>query len=74
MKSVEGTVAMAITSLVCIFITLFLMSSLPWYLSLAFSLVTAPVAALTELYTKKGFDTVTVPIVSALILGILVLI
>jgi uncharacterized membrane protein YfcA len=32
------------------------------------------VAALTELYTKKGFDTVTVPIVSALILGILVLI
>jgi hypothetical protein len=51
-----------------------LISSLPWYLSLAFSLVTAPVAALTELYTKKGFDTVTVPIVSALILGILVLI
>lgn len=33
-----------------------------------FACVAAPIASLTELYTKGGWDTVTVPIVSALIL------
>ena len=73
-KSVEGTLAMACTSFICTFATLMLTSSLAWYVSLAFSLAIAPVAALTELFTKKGLDTVTVPTVSALILCLTLLI
>ena len=67
-KSVEGSIGMAITSFLCVLPVLLTMSALPWYIDLAFALVIAPVASLTELYTKKGWDTVTVPVVSALLL------
>lgn len=67
-KSVEGSVGMAITSFACTLPVLLTMSPLPWYVSLLFAAVIAPVASLTELFTKKGWDTITVPIVSALIL------
>ena len=67
-KSVEGSVGMAITAFLCTLPVLLTMSALPWYVSLLFSAIMAPIASVTELYTKKGFDTVTVPFVSALIL------
>lgn len=67
-KSVEGSIGMAITSFICVLPLLLLMSHHPWYISLAFSFAIAPIASLTELFTKKGWDTVTVPIVSALVL------
>lgn len=67
-KSVEGSVGMAITSFACTLPVLLTMSPLPWYVSLLFAAVIAPVASLTELFTRKGWDTITVPIVSALIL------
>ena len=67
-KSVEGSASMAITSFVCVLPILLLMSYHPWYISLAFAAAIAPVASLTELFTKKGWDTITVPIVSALVL------
>ena len=69
-KSVEGCVGMAITSFVCSFATLITMSGLAWYMALIFAFVTAPIASLTELFTKKGWDTVTVPVISALMLSI----
>lgn len=72
-KSVEGSVGMAITSFVCLLPVLLTMSSLPWYVSLAVALAVAPVASLTELFTKKGWDTVTVPIVSAVVLSVTML-
>ncbi len=72
-KSVEGSVGMAITSFICLLPVLLMMSSLPWYASVVISVVTAPVASLTELFTKKGWDTVTVPIVSALVLCVTLL-
>ena len=72
-KSVEGSVGMAITSFMCLLPVLLTMSSLPWYVSLAVALVVAPVASLTELFTKKGWDTVTVPIVSAVVLSVTML-
>lgn len=72
-KSVEGTVAMAITSFVATFLALLLASGLPWYISLIFSVVIAPIAALTELFTKRGFDTITVPTVCAAILSLALL-
>lgn len=59
---------MAITSFACLLPVLLLMSGLPWYISLSFACVVAPIASLTELYTKGGWHSVTVPIVSALIL------
>jgi len=67
-KSVEGTLAMGITSFLCTGTVLTFMTELPWYIILPVILVIAPVAALTELFTKKGWDTVTVPIVSLLLL------
>ena len=67
-KSVEGSVAMAVTSFVFTFLTLLFMAPFTWYISLLLSVVIAPVAALVELYTKKGLDTITVPIVVCLVL------
>ncbi|MBQ8381023.1 MAG: TSUP family transporter [Clostridia bacterium] len=72
-KSVEGTVAMAATSFISTLPVLLFMSSLPWFISLAATLFIAPAAAFTELFTRKGWDTVTVPTVSALILSITLL-
>lgn len=69
-KSVEGSVGMAVTAFLCTLPVLLSMSGLPWYISLVFAAVLAPVASLTELFTKRGFDTVTVPFVSALILSL----
>ena len=67
-KSVEGSVGMAITSFACLLPVLITMSALPWYIALIFALIIAPIASLTELFTKKGWDTVTVPAVSAVLL------
>ena len=67
-KSVEGSIGMAITAFVCLLPVLLFMSALPWYMSVIFALAIAPVASLTELFTKGGWDTVTVPAVVSLIL------
>lgn len=67
-KSVEGSAAMAVASFVCLLPVLLTMSSLPWTVSLLFALITAPIASLTELFTKGGWDTITCPLVSSLIL------
>ena len=67
-KSVEGSIGMAITAFVCLLPVLLFKSSLPWYVSVIFSLVIAPIASLTELFTKGGWDTVTVPAAASLIL------
>ena len=67
-KSVEGSIGMAITSFVCLLPVLLFMSALPWYVSVIFAFVIAPIASLTELFTKGGWDTVTVPVVVSLIL------
>ena len=66
----EGSVGMAVTSLLCLVPVLLFLSPLPWYFAVVFSLAVAPFAALTELFTKGGWDTVTVPTVSALILSL----
>ncbi|MBQ4153385.1 MAG: TSUP family transporter [Oscillospiraceae bacterium] len=67
-KSVEGSIGMAITAFVCLLPVLLFMSALPWYVSVLFALVIAPCASLTELFTRGGWDTVTVPVVVSLIL------
>lgn len=69
-KSVEGSVGMAITSFICLLPVLLFMSPLPWSAAIAASLIIAPIASATELFTKGGWDTVTVPAVSAVLLSI----
>ena len=72
-KSWEGSFAMAATSLVIGVICLTLGGVFPFPAALLASLLTAPIAAYTELITKNGNDTVTVPVVNALLLGLLYL-
>ncbi|MBQ7850664.1 MAG: hypothetical protein IJ343_13145, partial [Clostridia bacterium] len=72
-KSVEGSAAMAVTSFVCTLPVLLMASGLPVVTCVLVSGVTALAAAATELLTRHGLDTVTVPIVSSLILGLVML-
>lgn len=72
-KSVEGSVAMAITSFACTLPVLLTMSGLSVTACILLTLVIAPIASLTELLTKRGMDTVTVPIVTSLILSLTML-
>lgn len=67
-KSVEGSVGMLVTSFVCTFVSLMLLTGFSWYEALTVALVVAIAAMFTELFTKKGLDTVTVPVVACLIL------
>lgn len=67
-KTVEGTVAMGVTSCICTAVTLVLLSEMAWYIILSVSLVISVIAAFTELFTKKGWDTITVPMVSLAVL------
>lgn len=69
-KSIEGSIGMAITSFVCLLPVLLTMSVLPWYVAVVAPLVIAPIASVTELFTKGGWDTVTVPAVSAALLSV----
>lgn len=67
-KSVEGSVAMGVVSFLCTSAVLLTMSPFSVPASLMIALAAAPVAALVELYTKGGADTVTVPIAASLLL------
>lgn len=73
-KSIEGTVAMGICSFLCTLGSLLSMSGLPPMACLVLSFIIAPIAALVELFTKRGLDTVTVPIAAGGILFIAMLI
>lgn len=65
-KSWEGTAAMAFTACFVGIPSLFLVGHLPLLVCILAVVVAAPLAAMTELVTHRGFDTVTVPLVSAL--------
>ena len=71
-KSVEGTIAMGVTSFLFTVVTLSVFSGLSMIHILELSLIIAPVAAVVELYTKHGLDTVTVPMAVSLILGVVI--
>lgn len=67
-KSVEGTLAMGITSFICTLGVLLAISGIGWTASLILALIIAPIAAFVELNSKHGLDTITVPISASLIL------
>lgn len=61
-KTVEGAAAMAGVAWVAVFATLVGYVGTPWPLALAAAAVLAPVSAATELLSRRGVDTLTVPL------------
>jgi len=64
-KSMEGTLAMLVVAGLAIFFTLLIYVGQPWYVSLTFAALVAPVSAAVELFSSRGMDTLTVPLATA---------
>jgi phytol kinase len=64
-KTYAGTVAMIVAASAAIFLTLTFYAGKPWYVSLVIAAVVAPVSALVELFSRRGLDTLTVPLTVA---------
>ena len=65
-KTREGTIAMIATAFLAIFLTLLLCSGLSWYVCLGVALATAPISGMVELFSRRGTDTLTVPLATAI--------
>ena len=71
-KSVEGSVAMAVTAFIACAAVLLIKGTTVWYLSLIAAAAAGSVASIVELYTRNGADTITCPIAALVVLcGIL---
>lgn len=73
-KTVEGTRAMTSIAFLAIIITLMVATSYPWYLCLLASVIVAPISAMVELISHHGFDTITVPLATAVPLYLIMMI
>lgn len=73
-KSWEGTIAGCLSSFVTCLVLLLLTSPYLPAKSILLALLTAPVSAATELFTKNGNDTITVPVANCLVLALLSLV
>ena len=69
-KSWEGTAAMSFVAFAFGLASLILVGDIPFSYCLVAVIIAAPLAAITELVTKGGYDTVTVPLVSATVIYI----
>ncbi len=67
-KTIEGTAAMIATASVALFLTLVFYAGLSWLPSLLITIVAAPVCGILELFSKKGLDTLTVPLGTSFII------
>ncbi|MCA9961999.1 MAG: hypothetical protein KC443_23340 [Anaerolineales bacterium] len=65
-KTVEGTLAMFVVAGLAIFGTLLVYANQPWQISLTVALLTAPVCSAVELFSRRGMDTITVPLSAGL--------
>lgn len=65
-KTVEGTLAMVIVSGIVLLLSLMFYADLKWYETLLIALLVAPLSAIVELVSKKGSDTLTLPISAGL--------
>jgi len=66
-KTVEGSIAMFIGSTLVIFLVLLFVGEKHWLYSLIVSLIAGVIGTFVELYTKDGWDTLTLPPVIMLI-------
>jgi len=64
-KTFEGTLAMAAFAALAIFITLISYGGQSWYVSLVIALLVAPLCGFIELFSRRGIDTLTVPLLAA---------
>ncbi|HHY15419.1 MAG TPA: phosphatidate cytidylyltransferase [Firmicutes bacterium] len=64
-KTCEGTLAMIAVAFITTFFTLLFLSGLSWYICLLIGAVVAPVAGVVELFSRRGTDTLTVPLTTA---------
>ena len=60
-KSLEGTAAMFVVSFAAVVTILFIRGGLRWYGYIPTAALTAAVCASVELYTPRGYDTITCP-------------
>lgn len=65
-KTYEGSAAMVAFGGTAIFLTAIFYAGLPWYQAFVIAIVVAPICGVVELVTRRGFDTITVPLVAAL--------
>lgn len=61
-KSLEGSLAMFITSFVCVSVILLFRGKLPWYGYILIPAATAAGATVVELFSLNGIDTITCPL------------
>jgi dolichol kinase len=64
-KTYEGTAAMIAAGAAATFLTLLLYGGAPWWVSLGAAALVAPLAGAVELFSRRGIDTLTVPLASA---------
>jgi len=64
-KTYEGTAAMIAAGAAATFLTLLLYGGAPWWVSLCAAALVAPLAGTVELFSRRGIDTLTVPLASA---------
>ena len=67
-KTYEGTGAMILVAGLALFFTLLCYAGKPWHISLLVSVIVAPVCGIVELFSRRGTDTLTVPISAAALL------
>lgn len=64
-KTIEGTTAGIIVAILASFITLLFYADLSWYLSLLISVIVGVACGVVELFSRRGMDTLTVPLTAA---------
>ena len=67
-KSLEGTLAMFITSVIVVSILLFIVNIIPWYGVVITTIIVSIGVTAVELFTPNGLDTVTCPFISLIIM------
>ena len=67
-KTWEGSLSMAATATIVGTVSMLLMTTIPWHLCLAHTLIASLFGAYAELVSHHGDDTVTVPVAHAIVL------
>ena len=67
-KTYEGTGAMILVAGLALFFTLLCYAGKPWYVSIVVAGIVAPVCGVVELFSRRGTDTLTVPVSTAALL------
>lgn len=68
-KSVEGSVAMAVTAFLTCAVVLLFKNATAWYISLIAAAVAGIAGSVVELYTRNGADTITCPLAAVVVLS-----